>query len=341
MIAIKKKTLTTKTLQAARLLLLALLLLGSLSTQAQVITGRIINEFKEPVPFANVYIEQLQTGTTSDDEGMYELRLDVDGEYNLVFSSLGYQGHSERVLLVGDTAWVNVRLQTSAVDLQTIEVNASGKDPAFGIIKNVIKHKDRQLKAADSYRTKVYVKAVEETERLAKPKTEKKKVEIDLSAPDADPFAAEEAANQELLESLNMVEMEVMLNYQQPRRYKEERTAYKAYGNTKGLFVPIFAETDFNFYRNLVRLPGISDAPVISPFSNTAILSYKYELVKSEYVNGTFLSEIRVIPRKEGNSTVKGTVWIAEDQWAIQKLELDLPVGTLLFADNFSHRTIL
>lgn len=315
---------------------MCLICFGSIQqVSAQVITGRITNEFSEPVPFANVFVQQLQTGTTSDDEGRYEIRLDVDGEYYLVFTSLGYESHSERVLLVGDTAWVNIQLQTSAVDLEEIVVSASGKDPAFDIIKKVIEHKDKQLKAADSYRTKVYLKAVEETERPESNTPEPPKEEIDLTQPDADPFAAEIAANNELLNNLNMVEMEVLLNYQYPRSYKEERNAYQAYGNTRGLFIPVFSETDFNFYRNLVHLPGISDAPVISPLSNTAILSYKYELVGTEYVNGEFISEIKVIPRKVGNSTVKGTLWISEKNWTIKQLDLELPKGTLLLSDNF------
>lgn len=301
--------------------------------QAQVITGRIINEFQEPLPYATIYVQQLQTGTVSDDEGVYVLRPDVEGEYNLVFSSLGYESQSVQVLLVGDTAWVNIQLQTSAVDLEEIVVSASEKDPAFAIIKQVIEHKDRQLKAADSYRTKVYLKAVEETER--KPKQQAAPVEVDLSVPDADPFAAENQAQKELLDGLNLVEMEVILNYQYPRQYKEERTAYQAYGQTNGLFIPVFAETDFNFYRNMVYLPGIADAPVISPLSNNAILSYKYELQGSAYVDGRHINEIKVIPRKEGNSTVKGTLWIVEDEWTIQRLELELPVGTLLIGDNF------
>lgn len=313
---------------------LLLVLLGTHFLSAQVITGRITNEFREPLPYANVYIQQLQTGTVSDDEGMYSFNFDVEGEYNLVFSSLGYESVSERVLLVGDTAWVNIQLKTAALELEEIVVSASQRDPAFGIIKKVIEHKDRQLKAADSYRTKVYLKAVEETESTV---TEVKEpvVEVDVSVPNADPFAAEAKADKELLNGLNLVEMEVMLNYRYPRSYKEERTAYQAYGNTAGLFIPIFAETDFNFYRNLVYLPGIADAPVISPFSNNAILSYKYELVGSRYVNGQHLNEIKVIPRKEGNSTVSGTVWIVEDEWTILKLELDLPKGTLLIGDNF------
>ena len=134
---------TPYTLPFRRWLLGLLALLAGLPLlQAQVITGRITNEFREPLPYANVYIQQLQTGTVSDDEGKYEFRFDVEGQYNLVFSSLGYESKSERVLLVGDTAWVNIQLSTAALELEEIVVSASQRDPAFAIIKQVIEHKD-------------------------------------------------------------------------------------------------------------------------------------------------------------------------------------------------------
>ena len=43
----------------------------------------------ETVPFANVLVVETQTGTTSDLDGAYEVRLDA-GTYNLEFSFLGY-----------------------------------------------------------------------------------------------------------------------------------------------------------------------------------------------------------------------------------------------------------
>ena len=89
---------------------LLLVLLGTHFLSAQVITGRITNEFREPLPYANVYIQQLQTGTVSDDEGMYSFNFDVEGEYNLVFSSLGYESVSERVTRTPQAQEVNPRM---------------------------------------------------------------------------------------------------------------------------------------------------------------------------------------------------------------------------------------
>ncbi|PHI21803.1 hypothetical protein CEQ90_00515 [Lewinellaceae bacterium SD302] len=317
------------------LFLLALLLWQPLSLSAQVITGNISNEFGEPVPYANVFVQQNQTGTVSDDAGHYTMRLDVEGEYRLVFSSLGYESQSQEVLLTGDSLWLNIQLKTSGVELAEITVNADKRDPAFGIIRKVIDNKQAHLKALDSYRARVYVKATEEIDEKEAKKKKAAAVSLATEGDPEDPFAAEAAAQRELLNGLNMVEMELTLNYQYPNRYKEERTAYQKYGDKNGLFLPRFGETDFNFYRNLVRLNGIADLPVISPLSNTAVLSYKYELLSTDYEDGELVYKIRVIPRKSGNATVSGLIWINEGHWTINRIDFELPTGALILSDRF------
>ncbi|MEL7377766.1 MAG: DUF5686 family protein, partial [Bacteroidota bacterium] len=253
-------------------------LLGQ-SLTAQIILGTVTNEFEEPLPFANVFVQQLGTGTTTDDLGRYELRFRQEGEYHLAFTSLGYESMLKRIMLEGDTVWVNVRLQTSGLELQEITVSASERDPAFAIIRKVIEQKDKHLDATGSYRVQVYMKAVEESSTLNDEPDREPVITVETGG-EGFPFEDEamefdelDQTDQELLDGLNMVELALTLNHAYPRKYKEERTAYQEYGNTDGLFVPVFAETDFNFYRNMVHLPGISDAPVISPLSNNAILS--------------------------------------------------------------------
>lgn len=323
------------------------------SLYGQVIAGRVSNEFNEPIPYANIFIQQLQTGTLADDEGRYILPIDFEGEYHLVFSSLGYKSQSTQVLAAEDTTWVYIQLLTAGLELAEITVNASQKDPAFAIIKKVIDKKEAQQTALQSFRSQVYVKAVENTALstntapalAAKKKARKSDSPTTTSSlanedlPANDPFAEEEAqkrAEEEaLLGNIQMLEMALTLHYQAPNTYKEERTAYQTYGNTSGLFVPIFSQTDFNFYRNMVPLPGISDAPIISPLSNNAILSYKYELLATRAEAGQLVYEIAILPRKEGNSTVSGTIFINEGSWTINRLAVELPAATLRFADNF------
>lgn len=317
-----------------RVIFLLVLLPAYLTLSAQTVKGYITNEFREPVPYANVLVQELGTGTTSDDQGYYELNLTTEGNYRLIFSSLGYTSRKENVILTLKPLELDVELTTSDVLLDEITISASKRDPAYEIIKKVIDRKEEHLRTADSYRTKVYVKAVEEVERNNRqPAPPETGADDETGVPD--PFAAEARERAELLGRLNLVEMEVMLNFQQPRQYKEERTAYQSYGSTGGLFIPRFGETDFNFYRNMVLLTGISDAPVISPLSTTSILSYKYKLESTDLEGDQIVYKIEVTPRKNGNNTCQGTIWINADTYTINRLDLTFSKYALKFFDAF------
>lgn len=302
---------------------------------AQSVSGRITNEFGEPVPFANILIQELGNGTTADDAGYYSFQFDTEGAYRLIYSSLGYASRKVEIVMGLEDQTKDITLLTSDTQLEEITVKASTKDPAYSIIRKVVKNKTRHLRAAASYRSSIYVKAREDVERFSTKK--KGSISIETTPEEAipDPIAEEDKARKTLLAGLNLLEMEVILNFQQPRQYKEERTAYSAYGNVRGLFVPRFGETDFNFYRNMVNLTAISDAPVISPLSNTGVLSYKFKLERTDLEGKQIVYCIKVIPRKKGNNTCKGTIWINEGSWTINRLDLEFSRYTLKFFDQF------
>ena len=290
------------------------------------------NEYGEPVPYANLLIQETGNGTTTDDVGEYRLAFDEEGSYRLVVSSLGYDINKVSVVIGLEPQTLDIKLLTSSAQLEEIVVQADARDPAYGIMKKVIDAKDEHLRSADSYRMQVYVKA---TEKIDRKKKRKEVVAEEEEKGTPDPFAEEERRNRELLGSLNMLEMDLTLNYRRPRDYKEERTGVKKYGNTRGLFVPRFAETDFNFYRNMVSLTGIADAPVISPLANTAVLTYKFKLEETDLEDGQTVYQIRVTPRKEGNSTVTGTLWINAGSWTINRFDFGLSKYALKFFDAF------
>ena len=86
-----------------------------------------------------------------------------------------------------------------------------------------------------------------------------------------------------------------------------------------------------------MKLKGITEVPVISPISNTAILSYKYKLIEATVQEeGQLVYKIKVIPRKKGNATVSGYIYINEGLWNIRSLDLKLYKGASKAYDQFS-----
>ena len=71
--------------------LLALLISSILIAQEAKITGTVFDkEFQEPLPFANVLVKEIGSGTTTDFDGIYEVFVQP-GTYTLEFSFVGYE----------------------------------------------------------------------------------------------------------------------------------------------------------------------------------------------------------------------------------------------------------
>jgi hypothetical protein len=313
----------------------AMIFLSISTLKAQNISGYILNENNEPIAFANVFVKETGTGTSTDDKGKYFLPIDP-GVYTFIFSSLGYKTTSLQIRTSDKPVIKNIWLQSSSIELNEIVVRANRRDPAYEVIQKVIDNKEKFLKQADSYRAKVYVRAMETVDNKKKKAEPEEKKESDKPNEAFNPVEAARKKEEARLQSINLVELQLALNYVYPDQYKEERTAYKLYGSKDGLYIPLFNEADFNFYHNLVHLKGISEVPLISPVSRLAILSYKFKLEEMMKEGEHFVYKIRVTPRKSGDATCKGFIFVNDSIWNINRIDLTLEKGALKFFDAFT-----
>lgn len=302
---------------------------------AQSISGTITNEKNEPVPFVNIFVQQLNSGTSTDDNGKYFLRLDP-GIYDIVLSSIGYESQIVKVAIQDKPTVRNYQLISSTQELEQVIIKASRRDPAYEIIQKAIEHRDDFFTQITSFRANVYTKATELMEVEPKEKKKKVDVSVEFNGPEGidDPFDKPTADDK--FKNINMVEIKSTLSYQAPEKYKEERTGYKLYGTKAGLYLPNFSETDFNFYQNLVEMKNLASSPIISPLSRTSILTYKFKLEETIKSDGQKVYKIRVIPRKSSNSTFEGLIYINDSIWNINKLELTIEKGGLKIYDELT-----
>ena len=78
------------------IIIVFLLIKASLSFSQNEISGKIIEQSKEVLPFANIILYQLEnkkilTGSTSDDNGLYSFKNVASGSYWLEISVLGFE----------------------------------------------------------------------------------------------------------------------------------------------------------------------------------------------------------------------------------------------------------
>ncbi|MFK8055123.1 MAG: DUF5686 and carboxypeptidase regulatory-like domain-containing protein [Saprospiraceae bacterium] len=314
---------------------------------AQGIEGKVLDQNGSAVPYANIFVEEAQTGTSSDADGDFLLRLPSKGDYRVIVSALGYTSTVDTIILGDKVEARNFQLVFSSEALDEIVVVASKRDPAYAIMRGASERRKANLRSVGSYRAQVYLKAREDIDRRKKKKKDRKPFfsvssgDDDLNPLEDDPFAEQLAVqnriNDSLMNSLNLIERQLVLNFQAPTDYKEERLASKVYGTDDGLFVPLFGDGDFNFYRSQVDFGSLTENLLISPLAPAAVLSYKFKLVAEVEEDEGLVYEINVTPRKKGNATLAGKVFINADDFTINRLDVVLPKGALKQFDAFRY----
>lgn len=105
------------------------------------ITGRVLNaDTGEPMPYANIVIENENIGTVSDEEGRYVLRDLCAGDYTIVCSRVGCDHAEHQLSIDAHHIAQDFLLHPHALELGTVEVKAeavhlhaiSGEDQLSG-----------------------------------------------------------------------------------------------------------------------------------------------------------------------------------------------------------------
>lgn len=319
-------------------------LLFSCAFISQNISGFVLDETNAGVPFVNIYVKNLGNGTTTDADGKYFLRFNDPGVYDIVISSIGYETQEFRVILEGNKEVVrNVWLVTDQNELDEVIVNSKRRDPAYGIIANAIEQKERWNTQFESATCTVYIKAKEiisEKEKKKREKEAEEELKTAENSQNEDIFdnqaKKDEAKNKLNQPNMNMVEINLVRHFERPNKVKEIRNGYKKYGSTYGLYFLNTSEADFNFYDNLMSLPNLNELPVVSPLHFSSVLTYKFKLIETTFENDRKIYKIHVSPRKAGNASWEGDIWIMDKSFNLDSLDLSLSKSGLLIHEAFN-----
>ena len=112
-----------------------------------IIVGEIVNETTgEVIPNVNIHFRGTKIGTTSDENGSYALRVDMNAKSQLVFSAVGY--YTQRFdIEPGTMAGLQVALREKVATLTEVVV-APNENPALELLRQVRAHRqenDRTL----------------------------------------------------------------------------------------------------------------------------------------------------------------------------------------------------
>lgn len=314
----------------------------SVGYHAQSVSGFVYDEENTPVPFANVYIKNLQTGTSTDVQGRYFYQFSQHGVYQLVITALGFEDQEISLVINENKTYIkNIWLKHDAEVLNEIVVKEKSKDPAYGIIRKAIDNREKWNTQISSSTCKVYIKAKEIiSEREKKRRARKQKNQDIQEKENPDVFEEEERKKKQeiskIANSTNMIEIDMIRHYQAPNKIKEVRTGFKKYGSSYGLFFKNTIENEFNFYDGLVKVSKLNEVPLISPLNTISFVTYKFELLETVFEDGHLLHKIKVEPRKKGNANFTGIIWVQDSTFHLKKVDLSIYKGGLIIYDEFN-----
>ncbi len=90
------------------------------------LSGKVIDENGDPLPFANIYLENTSIGTYSDINGEYQISLETEGTYQIICSIIGFIPESSiiRVSESNSQSIKNFNLKPDIKALETVVVDA-------------------------------------------------------------------------------------------------------------------------------------------------------------------------------------------------------------------------
>ncbi|MBC3848002.1 carboxypeptidase-like regulatory domain-containing protein [Winogradskyella echinorum] len=272
------------------------------------IVGTVTNTKNEPLPFVNILIENTYKGTTSNDDGYYELNITTPKTYTIVYTYLGYKTIKKNVTIDKFPFKIDVILEEESVSLGEVVVNAED-NPANTIMRQAIAKRKENLEKINSYKADFYSRG------LIRIKDAPEKI---LGQEVGDLGGGLDSTRTGII---YLSETISKIQFLRPSKLKEKITASKVSGNDNGFSFNNAIDVDYNFYNNTVEFGN----QIVSPIANNAFGYYKYKLDGVFYdERGNLVNKIKVIPKRENDPVFAGIIYIVEDQWTIYGIELDI-----------------
>lgn len=283
-----------------RILSVLIFLFASVATvMAQGVKGTIKGEDGASLPFASIYVKETGSGTSSNLDGYYEIRLQP-GTYELTFQFMGYETVVRQVEVRNDFLTINLELRPQVIQLATVTVTGKQEDPSYTIMRKAIAKANYHLLQYDEYSAEVYMKGTGQITKI--------------------PWLLKKTFEKEGLDTSSVFTSESVseITFKRPNTFKERVISVRASGQDNDAANPN-AYINSSFY-----MPRVVNS--ISPLSPRAFNYYKFEYQGSFRERGYEINKIKVTPRSKGDDVFEGDIYIREDFWNIHSLDLQTSI---------------
>ncbi|MGB5371222.1 MAG: DUF5686 family protein [Flavobacteriaceae bacterium] len=287
--------------------------------------GIVLDEYNDPVAFANVIFKNSNEGTITNDNGRFYM--ESDNTYStLVVSFIGYEDR-EITLTSKVTYNLEIKLVEATEQLQEVVVfsgNQSKKNnPAVEILKKIwAKKRQNGIRKFNQYAYDKYEKVEFDLNTIDSALMKSKifkGLEFMFQDLDTSRITGKTYLPIFLNETFSKVNGDNILNEE-----KEEVLGNKNSGFDNNQAIIAFVKDlyqDYDIYNNYLKF---FDKSFTSPLSRTGVDTYNYALRDSAFIDNKWCYNIVYYPRRKNELTFKGDFWVNDTTYAIKNINLEV-----------------
>ena len=271
------------------------------------LSGVVLDEHNDPLPYASVYVRNSTNGTAANGNGEFRLSL-APGDYEVVFQYIGYNQKIETVHIGSKP--VKLRVQLTPNELLLSEVTITTDDPADAMMRQVIAKRSYYRNKIQSYSNDVYIKGlykfVESPKKLLGQEIGNLGGILDSNR----------TGIVYLSESVSKVYVQA-----DPARKKEVMISSKVSGSDNGFSLNRATFMDFNLYDEKLEI----ERDILSPLADNAFSYYNFHFLgRYKDKNGYDICKIQLRPKRSADPTFGGFLYIVDEQWNLAGADLTL-----------------
>ena len=293
--------------------------------QQTIVKGKVTDAASgDPIPFVNIIFENTTIGGTTDFDGNFTIKTSTPGD-SLIASYIGYIA-KKKYVTKGNEQVINFQLEEDVTKLQEV-VFVAGENPAYEILRNVVRNKnqnDKRKLSAYEYETytKIEIDVDNISDNLRKKRVMKKITQVldsidRIAGEDGKPilplFISESVSKYHFRDNPQLTYENIL------------KSKVSGVGVEDGTLVTQLVGSSFqeyNFYQNWLN---IVSKEFVSPIADGWRLYYEYDLTDSLYIGDDYCYRLDFFPRSPQDLAFTGTIWITKQGYALR--QIDVTVG--------------
>ncbi len=286
------------------------------------ISGVVLDENNETIPFATVVFVNSTEGTVSDENGKFYLESDVNYT-EIEVSFIGYE--TQKISVKRRDYNLRITLKELSDQLKEVviysgRVKAKG-NPAIAILEKIwAKKRQNGTYLFDQYQYEKY-----------------EKLQFDLNNIDSVTMGRKLFKGMEFIfdnvdtsRITGKAYLPIFINEavyntygnNKTKKVREDLVANKNSGFESNQHVIAYIKDlyiEYNIYNNYIK---IFDKSFVSPISKTGPLSYNYVLSDSAFIDDKWCYNIVYYPRRKNELTFKGDFWVNDSTFAVKEINM-------------------